>query len=66
MSHEPPITIPHPSPLWQVLADLQAANVRPTPLNVLARATDVGMTDADISLIVDELAAGRELDQVAA
>ena len=66
MSTETAATTAHPSPLWQVLADLQAANVRATPLNVLARATDIGMTDADISLIVDELAAGRGLTEVAA
>lgn len=66
MSSEPEVTTACPSPLWQVLADLKAANVRPTPLNILARATDVGMTDADISTIVDELAAERGLIEVAA
>lgn len=66
MNSEAEVTTVRPSPLWQVLADLQAANVRATPLNVLARATDIGMTDAQISVIVDELAAGRGLDQVAA
>jgi hypothetical protein len=66
MTIETEVTTAHPSPLWQVMSDLQAANVRATPLNILARATDVRMTDADISLIVDELAAGRGLDQVAA
>lgn len=66
MSTEPEVTTAYPSPLWQVLADLKAANVRPTPLNILARATDIGMTDAQISVIVDELATERTLDQVAA
>ena len=66
MSSDPEVTTARPSPLWQVLADLKAANVRPTPLNVLARATDIGMTDADISLIVNELAAERGLIEVAA
>lgn len=66
MTTESEVTTAHPSPLWQILSDLQAANVRATALNILARATDVGMTDADISLIVDEIAAGRGLDQVAA
>lgn len=66
MTTETEVATAHPSPLWQVLSDLQAANVRATPLNILARATDVGMTDAAISLIVDELAARRGLDQVAA
>ena len=59
-------TTAHPSPLWAILADLKAANVRPTQLNILARATDIGLSDADISAIVDELAAQRSLDQVAA
>jgi hypothetical protein len=66
MSPEAPVTTSHPSPLWQVLDDLRAANVRPTPLNILARATDVGMSDATISTIVDELAAERGLIEVAA
>lgn len=66
MSPEAPVITSHPSPLWQVLDDLRAANVRPTPLNILARATDVGMSDATISSIVDELAAERGLDEVAA
>ncbi|MGU3389039.1 hypothetical protein ACLBYG_31420 [Methylobacterium sp. D53M] len=54
------------SPLWQVLADLQAANVRATRLNVWARATDIGVTDAQISAIVDDLAAEGGLNEVAA
>lgn len=66
MSSEPEVTTACPSPLWQVLADLKAANVRATPLNILSRATDISMTDAQISTIVDELAAQRSLDQVAA
>lgn len=66
MITEPEVTTAYPSPLWQVLADLKAANVRPTPLNILARATDIGITDVQISVIVDELAAHRSLDQVAA
>ena len=66
MSHEPAATIVHPSPLWAILDDLRAANVRPTPLGILSRATDVGLSDADISVIVDELARGRSLDEVAA
>lgn len=55
-----------PSALVIILGDLEAAGVRPTPLNVIARATDVGMSDAAISAIVDELASQRHLDEVAA
>ena len=66
MIAEPDITTASRSPLWAILGDLRAANVQATPLNVLARATDLGMTDADISEIVDELAAERGLDEVAA
>ena len=65
MSPETPVTT-SPSPLWAILDDLRAANVRATPLNILARATDVGMSDATISSIVDELAAERGLIEVAA
>ena len=66
MSPEPSFTTSPVSPLWAILDDLRAANVRATPLNILARATDVGMSDATISTIVDELAAERGLDEVAA
>lgn len=66
MITETEVATAHSSPLWQVLADLQAANVRATRLNVLARATDIGMTDAKISAIVDDLAAERGLNEVAA
>lgn len=67
MSPEPAATSTVPrSPLWAILDELRAANVRATPLNVLARATDLGMSDQAISIIVDELAAERGLDEVAA
>ena len=65
MSPETPVTT-SPSPLWAILDDLRAANVRATPLNILSRATDVGMSDAQISGIVEELAAERGLIEVAA
>lgn len=66
MSPEPSLTISRPSPLGAILDDLRVANVRATPLNILARATDVGMSDATISEIVDELANERGLIEVAA
>ena len=65
-----PPELHHPSSqlsdLARIVGDLEAAGVRPTPLNVLARATDIGMTDAEVSGIVDELAAQRGLNEVAA
>ncbi|MGH1588646.1 hypothetical protein ACRBEV_10120 [Methylobacterium phyllosphaerae] len=66
MRSEPAASTSNTSPLWAILNDLRDAGIRPTPLNIIARATDLAMPDADISLIVDELATGRGLDEVAA
>jgi hypothetical protein len=66
MLTEPVAATAHPSPLWAILDELRAAGIRPTPLNVIARATDLALTDAAISVIVDELATGRGLDEIAA
>lgn len=54
------------SPLSRILLDLETAGIRPTPLGVIARATDLGMTDAEVSRLVDELTAARDLDGIAA
>jgi hypothetical protein len=51
--------------LGRILCDLRAAGVRPSPLAILCKATDDGLTDADVSVLVDELAACPGLDEVA-
>lgn len=54
------------SPLSRILLDLESAGIRPTPLGVIARATDLGMSDAEVSRLVAELAASRVLDGITA
>ncbi len=54
------------SPLSRILSDLETAGIRPTPLGVIARATDLGMSDAEVSSLVAELAAVNDLGGIAA
>ena len=56
----------NPGHLTRLIADLEAAGIRPTPLNVIAHATDTGLSDAEVTILVDEMAASRGLDEVAA
>jgi hypothetical protein len=44
-----------------ILRDLAEAGVRPTPLNVIAHATDCGLGDAEVEAICDALAANPDL-----
>ncbi|TXN40440.1 hypothetical protein FV232_06955 [Methylobacterium sp. WL30] len=57
-----PTTEPSPA-LAHILADLTAAGVRPTSLGVICTAGDIGMSDQEISRLVDELAQ-RPLEEV--
>ena len=61
--HHPTVLSPL---LGRILGDLRAVGVRPSPLAILCKATDDGLTDADVSVLVDELAAGPGLDLIAA
>lgn len=66
MPPDPHLATAQPSALARIMGDLEAAGVRPTPLGILARATDIGLSDTEIGTIVDELAAQRGFDEVAA
>ena len=50
--------------LGRILGDFRAAGVRPSPLAILCKATDDGLTNADVSVLVDELAAAPGLGEV--
>ena len=44
--------------LAAILHDLREAGARITPLGIIARATDVGLPDDQIAVIVTQIAAG--------
>lgn len=54
------------TPLETILADLCAANVRATPLNILARGTDLGLSETAIAALVEEMASVTTLKGIAA
>lgn len=50
-----------PPILAQIIADFSERNITVTPLAVISRATDLGLSDAEIDRIVDQLAAAAPI-----
>ena len=53
-----------PSALARILDDFQAAGVRPTPLGVISKATDDGLSDGELRALIAELAAQPDLSEL--
>jgi hypothetical protein len=52
--------------LIALVADLRAAGVRPTPMSIISRATDIGLDDAALSHVLDQLAQHHDIEAIAA
>jgi hypothetical protein len=59
--------VPAPSPaLATILFDLAERGIQPTPLAVISRATDLGMSDSQVADLIVKLATFKHSDEASA